>query len=259
MKIATYNVNSIRKRLPIVLEWLKRKNPAVLCLQETKVQDADFPLDAFAGSGYHVTFRGMKSYNGVAILSKIEPESVSYGFGTRHEHQDDPMRLMHVVIQGIPILNTYIPQGMSLDSPKYQYKLAWLTRLTQYFRKHLSPHKPVIWCGDMNVAPEPIDVHHPEKHLNHVCFHEDVRRAYERAKAWGFIDVYRSHYPKKQQFTFWGYQKPCALDANRGWRIDHILTTSALAQHCTRVAVDLKPRRADLPSDHTVLWAEFTV
>ncbi len=258
MKIATYNVNSIRKRLPIVLQWLTLNSPDVLCLQETKVQDPDFPLEAFANTGYHITFQGMKSYNGVAILSRTPPESVSTGFGDDEEHKDDPMRLMHVVIHGITILNTYVPQGASLDSPKYQYKLDWFRRLMQYFQCHLSRKKPVIWCGDMNVAPESIDVHHPEKHLKHVCFHETIRKAYYKTVAWGFIDVFRAHYPKKQQFTFWDYRQPPALEANRGWRIDHILATPCLAETCTKVAVDLSPRQAETPSDHTVLWAQFS-
>lgn len=258
MKIATFNVNSIRRRLPIVIDWLIKKKPDVLCLQETKVQDADFPLEAFAETGYHIAFRGMKSYNGVAILSRTLPEHVSSGFGDDEEHPDDPMRLMRVVIHGIPILNTYVPQGFSIDSPKYQYKLGWYRRLTHYFQQHLSPKKPAIWCGDMNVAPEPIDVHSPETHLKHVCFHADVRKAYEHTISWGFVDVFRAHYPKRQQFTFWDYRQPSALENNRGWRIDHILATPVLAQACTKVAVDLGPRKAENPSDHTVLWAEFS-
>ena len=258
MKIATYNVNSIRKRLPIVLDWLIQEKPDVLCLQETKVQDADFPLKAFAKTGYHIAFRGMKSYNGIAILSRTPPEKISSGFGDDEEHKDDPMRLMRVAIEGVSILNTYVPQGFSLDSPKYQYKLGWYRRLTQYFQRHFSQNEPTIWCGDMNVAPEAIDVHHPEKHLKHVCFHEDVRKAYDETVAWGFVDVFRAHYPKQQQFTFWDYRQPPALEANRGWRIDHILATPTLAKTCTKVAVDLEPRRAESPSDHTILWAEFS-
>ena len=177
MKIATFNVNSLRKRLPIVLDWLAQQKPDVLCLQETKVQDSEFPLLALAESGYDITYRGMKSYNGVAILSREKPEAVAYGFDDGGESED--ARLLRVVIKGIPIVNTYVPQGFEIDSPKYQYKLGWYDRLRKYFEKHLSPNKPAIWCGDMNVAPRPMDVHSPEKHLKHVCYHEDARRAYE--------------------------------------------------------------------------------
>ena len=203
-----------------------------------------------------MTFRGMKSYNGLAVLSRTSPEFVSSGF-ENSRNEEDHCRLLRVIVQGIPIINTYIPQGFSIDSPKYAYKLNWFRRLFGYFGKHLSQKKPAIWCGDMNVAPEPIDVHSPETHLKHVCFHEEARRAYKKTVSWGFVDVFRHRYPRRQQYTFWDYRQPSALEANRGWRIDHILATPVLAEQCTKVAVDLNPRRADTPSDHTVLWAEF--
>ena len=257
MKIATFNVNSIRKRLPLVLDWLERHKPDVLCLQETKVQDSDFPSLALASTSYHVTFRGGKSYNGVAVLSRTEPEAVSYGLDDGSSPDEE--RLIRVVVRGIPIINTYVPQGFELDSPKYAYKLNWFKRLRTYFQKHLSPTKPAIWCGDMNVAPTPIDVHSPEKHLKHVCYHEDARKAYQEAVSWGFVDVFRKLYPDRQQYTFWDYRKPSSLDANKGWRIDHILATPPLAEHCTKCDVDIEPRRDPNASDHTFLWAEFEI
>ena len=257
MKIATFNANSLRKRLPVVLDWLQQHRPDILCLQETKVQDQDFPAPAFGSSGYHLTFRGMKSYNGVAVLTRTPPEAVFYGLDDGKD--PDEARLLRVVVQGMPIINTYIPQGFEIDSPKYQYKLEWFTRLRRYFEKHLSPKKPAIWCGDMNVAPTPIDVHSPEKHLKHVCFHEDAKRAYQRTMSWGFIDVFRKLYPDRQQYTFWDYRAPSSLEANKGWRIDHILATAPLAEQCTKVEVDIEPRRAKEASDHTFLWAEFAV
>jgi exodeoxyribonuclease-3 len=256
-KIATFNVNSLRKRLPLVLDWLEQHRPDVLCLQETKVQDEDFPAMALTSTGYHVTFRGMKAYNGVAVLTRQPPEQVSYGLDDGGE--PDEARLIRVTYQGVPIINTYIPQGYLIDSPKYQYKLEWFTRLRRYFDKHLSPKKPAIWCGDMNVAPRPIDVHSPEKHLKHVCYHEDVRKAYAETVAWGFVDVFLKLYPDRQQYTFWDYRQPSSLDANKGWRIDHILATPPLAEKVAEVAVDLEPRRAKDPSDHTFLWAEFRI
>jgi exodeoxyribonuclease-3 len=164
-----------------------------------------------------------------------------------------------VVIKGIPIVNTYVPQGFRIDSPKYAYKLTWFQRLRAYFDKHLAPSKPAIWCGDVNVAPEPLDVHSPEKHLTHVCFHEDVRRAYKETVSWGFVDVFRKLYPDRLQYTFWDYRQPSSVKANKGWRIDHILATKPLADKCTTVEVDMRPRRAATASDHTVLWAEFTI
>lgn len=257
MKIATFNVNSLRKRLPIVLDWLERHQPDVLCLQETRVQDAEFPALALVSAGYHASFRGMKSYNGVAALTRTEPEAVFYGIDDGEE--PDEARLIRVIVRGIPIINTYIPQGFEIDSPKYEYKLKWFNRLRKYFDRHLSPKKPAIWCGDMNVAPEPIDVHSPETHLKHVCFHEEVRRAYQETVAWGFKDVFRMLYPDRPQFTFWDYRKPSSLEANKGWRLDHILATAPLTEKCTKVEVDIEPRRSKEASDHTFAWAEFAV
>ncbi|MEE8126824.1 MAG: exodeoxyribonuclease III [Nitrospirales bacterium] len=258
MKIATYNVNSIRKRIEILHKWIRRHKPDVLCLQETKVQDAEFPLQAFADLPYHINYCGEKSYNGVAIFSRAVPELVAFGFQDGAP-REDPTRLARVVVQGIPIINTYVPQGLAIDSPKYANKLAWFQRLKTYFSRFLSPRKPAIWCGDMNVAPDPIDVHSPEKHLKHVCFHEDARRAYGDTASWGFVDVFRHHFPDRQQFTFWDYRRPDALESNRGWRIDHIMVTPALLPHSQTVKVDVNPRKANTPSDHTILWADFSL
>lgn len=254
--IATYNVNSIRKRIDTVLAWLETHKPDVLCIQETKVQDEDFPLLALQPSGYHIAFRGMKAYNGVAIFSREKPESVAYGLDVGNGDPDE-FRIIRAVIRGIPIVNTYIPQGFEIDSPKYQYKLQWFKRLRKYFDRHLSSKKPAIWCGDMNVAPEPIDVHSPDKHLDHVCFHEGARKAYKDVVAWGFVDVYRKLHPDTQQFTFWDYRAPSSLEANKGWRIDHIMATPPLAEKCAKAGVDIEPRRQANSSDHTFLWAEF--
>lgn len=257
MKIATFNVNSVRKRLSTVTQWIQRHTPDVLCLQETKVQDSEFPLEALEATGYVITFCGMKGYNGVAVLTKTKPEFSSNGLD-KGPNADGP-RLLHVVVQGITIVNTYIPQGFQIDHPKYQYKLEWFARLRRYFSRHFSPDQPIIWCGDMNVAPLPMDVHHPEKHLAHVCYHQDARDAYQKTMSWGFEDVFRRLYPDRQQYTFWDYRKPDALQANRGWRIDHILSTKSLAKKCTAVEVDVNPRKEETPSDHTVLWAKFSI
>lgn len=257
MKIATYNVNSIRKRLEILRSWIRQHEPDVLCLQETKVQDSEFPCEAFADLPYVLNFCGEKSYNGVAVLTRNPPQHVRFGFHDGEE-PDDGTRLSYVVIQGIPILNTYVPQGYAIDSPKYQYKLAWFRRLKKLFSRDLSPHQPAVWCGDMNVAPEPIDVHSPEKHAKHVCFHHEARRAYQDAVSWGFVDVFRHHFPRRQQFTFWDYRRPDAVAANRGWRIDHIMVTKPLLSKSRIVKVDVAPRLADHPSDHTIMWAEFS-
>lgn len=258
MKIATYNVNSVRKRLEILRPWLRRHQPDVLCLQETKVQDSEFPREAFGDLPYVLNVCGQKSYNGVAVLTRTTPDLVQFGFQDGEE-PDEATRIAYVVVKGIPIITTYVPQGYAIDSPKYAYKLAWFRRLKRYFSRMLSPDRPAIWCGDMNVAPEPIDVHSPEKHLKHVCFHAEARLAYQDAVSWGFFDVFRHHFPKRQQFTFWDYRRPDAVAANRGWRIDHMMVTKPLLPKSQIVKVDVNPRKAENPSDHTVLWAEFSL
>lgn len=256
IKIATYNVNSIRIRIDTILAWLEIHKPDVLCIQETKCQDEAFPALVLQSTGYHLHYRGMKSYNGVAVLTREAPEAVFYGFDDQLPEIDDA-RLMRVVVNGLPIINTYVPNGYKVGTPQHKYKLNWYGRLKRYFAQHLSPDRPAIWCGDMNVAPGPLDVHSPEKHLRHVCFHESVRNAYADAVSWGFTDVFRYLYPDKQQFTFWDYLRPSSLESNKGWRLDHILATQPLAEKCKEVDVDLEPRRALRASDHTFLWANF--
>jgi exodeoxyribonuclease-3 len=200
----------------------------------------------------------MKSYNGVAVFTRERPDEVAYGFDDRLPEIDDA-RLMRVVVSGIPIINTYVPNGFKVGTPQHKYKLQWYTRLRRYFETHLSPEQRAIWCGDMNVAPQPIDVHSPEKHLRHVCFHESVREAYKEAVQWGWVDCFRHLYPDRQQFTFWDYLRPSSLDANKGWRLDHILATRPLVERCRECAVDVEPRRALRASDHTFVWSEFEV
>lgn len=256
MKVATFNVNSLRKRLPTVLNWLEQYKPDVMCLQETKVQDSEFPAEAIRDAGYHVSFRGIKSYNGVATLTRETPQQVIYGL--HNDADDEEARILQVVINGIPIINTYVPQGQSITSEKYTGKLLWFKRLQRYFETHLDPAKPAIWLGDLNVAPEPIDVYHPERRVNDVDFHIDARRAYKETCGWGFIDVFRQLYPDRVAYTYWDYFRK-AFEHNWGWRIDHILATAPLASLCHAVDIDLEPRKAAGASDHTVLWAEFSL
>jgi exodeoxyribonuclease-3 len=256
VKIATYNVNSIRIRVDAVLQWLQKHQPEVLCLQELKCQDEEFPHLALSASGYHIRFRGMKSYNGVAILSREEPRDVTFGFDDGLDDPDEA-RLMRAVVGGIPIVNTYVPNGFRIDTPKHEYKLRWYAWLRRYFERNLSADRPAVWCGDMNVAPEPLDVHSPEKHLRHVCFHESVRHAYKDTLAWGFVDVYRRLHPDTLMYTFWDYLRPSSVEKNKGWRIDHILATAPLAARCREADADIEPRREPRASDHTFMWADF--
>jgi exodeoxyribonuclease-3 len=254
MKIATYNVNSLRKRLPLVLAWLEQQKPDVMCLQETKVQDSEFPIDSFREAGYHATFRGMKAYNGVATLSRVVPDAVQHGFCEGADSED--VRILQTTIHGVTILNTYVPQGHSIKSDKYQYKLDWFRRMRQHLEDRFQPSDPVIWLGDLNVAPEPVDVYHPDRRVNDVDFHIDARNAFQEVVGWGFTDTFRQLHPDRIQYTYWDYFRN-AFQNNWGWRIDHILATAGLAAQCRQVDVDVEPRKAASASDHTVVWAEF--
>jgi exodeoxyribonuclease-3 len=258
LKAATFNANSIRTRLEQVLAWLGREAPDVLCLQETKVQDQDFTAEPFRAAGYHVVFRGQKAYAGVAIVSREEPQEVAFGLDDGGE--PDEARLIRAVIGGIPVVNTYVPQGRSPDSEHFQYKLEWLARLQALFERHYSPQKPLLWVGDFNVAPEPIDVHDPKRLKKHVDFHPEARAALERVKEWGFVDVFRLHHPDEpEQYTFWDYRVRNALERGLGWRVDHIWATESLARKSTGAWIDVEARRAERPSDHTFLVAEFAL
>ena len=254
MKVATYNVNSLRRRLPIVLDWLAQHQPDVMCLQETKVQDSEFPLAEIESAGYHATFRGMKSYNGVATLSRERPAQVSHGLHDGPDNED--VRILRTVVSSIAIVNTYVPQGYSIKSDKYQFKLKWFEHLRSYFEENLDPARPAILLGDLNVAPEPIDVYHTDRRVNDVDFHIDARNAYKETVNWGFVDVFRKLHPERVQYTYWDYFRN-AFKNNWGWRIDHILATAPLAALCREADVDVTPRQREGASDHTVVWAEF--
>jgi exodeoxyribonuclease-3 len=254
--IATLNVNSIRTRLEQVVEWLGRVRPDVLALQETKVQDADFPAEALIGAGYHVAFRGKKAHEGVALVTKSPPEGLSYGLDDGGE--PDEARLIHAVVDGVAIVNTYVPQGRAIDSPHFQYKLDWLRRVRAYLDRRYTPEDPVVWLGDLNVAPEEIDVYDPKRLAKDVDFHPLAREALSDVTSWGLVDVYRRMHPNEPgRYTYYDYRLPKALERNLGWRIDHIMATEPLAERCVRAWIDLEARAAPRPSDHTFLVAEF--
>lgn len=257
MKIATFNVNSVRSRMGILRDWLAANRPDVVCLQETKVVDADFPADPIREAGYQVVFRGEKSYNGVAILSLETPGDVR--FGLDDGGPEDATRLACATIGPLHVVNTYIPQGREIDHAMYRYKIEWFARLRNFFERHFTPRQAVVWLGDFNIAPTAQDIHNAEQQANHVCYHVDVRRAFEATMAWGFVDVFRKHHPEPGQYTFFDYRQKDAVTRNLGWRVDHIMATRSLAAKSAGASIDLKPRLAEKPSDHTVLTAEFDV
>jgi exodeoxyribonuclease-3 len=256
MRIASFNVNSLRARLPIVTAWLKTHQPDILAVQETKVQDKDFPGEPFDALQYHYAFKGQKSYNGVALFSLQPLHDITYGLD--NEPKDEP-RLISATINDITIVNTYVPQGYERDSDKFAYKLAWFERLRTYFQTHMTPSDPVIWVGDLNVAPEPEDVHDPKGLLGHVCFCPEVTEAFYNITRWGFVDLFRQHCLDPGHYTFWDYRGRNTLANNRGWRVDHILATKPLAAQCTACYIDRDPRCAERPSDHTPIISEFNV
>ncbi|MBU4201143.1 MAG: exodeoxyribonuclease III [Verrucomicrobia bacterium] len=257
MKIATFNVNSIRSRLDTVLAWLSRHQPDVLCLQETKVQDLDFPSRPIINAGYQVIFRGEKSYNGVALISKTKPTDIRFGLDDGAE--PDETRLVAAKVGSWVIVNTYVPQGRDIEHAMYQCKLKWFQRLHSWFSRHFTPKTPLVWVGDLNIAPEARDIHNAEEQANHVCYHQAARQAFADVVAWGFVDVFRKHHPESGQYSYFDYRTPNAVKRKMGWRVDHILATPVLAAKSTDAFIDLEPRLGPSPSDHTVMVADFKV
>lgn len=254
--IATYNVNSLRSRLHIVLPWLKEHRPDVLCMQETKVEDGKFPADEFRALGYHVIYKGAKQYNGVAVASLTAPEEFSCGMADGGPADDE--RLVRCVFSGIVVLNAYVPQGRDRESEQFAYKLEWFRRFHEFLKKSAAPEQNLVWCGDLNVAPEDIDVHAPQRLRGHVCFNPEVWEAFAAVKAWGLTDIFRKHHPNEAgQYTFYDYRVPGSVDRGLGWRIDHILATAPLAAKSLHCTIDLQPRLENKPSDHTILLAAF--
>ncbi len=255
-KIATYNVNSIRSRLHIVIPWLEKNRPDVFCMQETKVENDLFPAKEFGDAGYHVVYSGGRTYNGVAVASLAPPQDVIYGLDDGGPPDKD--RLIRGVFSGLPVLNAYVPQGHLREDPRFQYKLQWFDRFLAILETSYSSKKPLLCCGDLNVAREEIDVHNPKRLLGHVDFNPEVWEAFDLLKAWGFVDVFRKHHPGEAgQYSFFDYRVPKSVERGLGWRVDHVLATPVLAARSTHCFIDMEPRLAERTSDHTILVAEF--
>lgn len=255
IKIATFNANSLRSRLQIVLDWLNLEKPDVLAIQETKCQDHDFPKAAFEAAGWNVVFHGQKSYNGVAFVSKKPIHNV-----TKRLYPDDPeeqARFLTCEYEGIQLVNTYIPQGFLIDSPKYQYKLKYFRDLKTWFAKNIDKKNPALWMGDLNVAPTEIDLARPKQNQDHVCFHIDARNALKDTMNEFWTDLFRHQEPGEGHYTFWDYRQPQTLEKNLGWRIDFIMGTQPMIKRLHKIWIDKEPRRLEKPSDHTFLIAQF--
>ncbi len=257
-RLATFNVNSVRARMPLLLEWLAANTPDAICLQETKVTDPDFPAATIAAAGYDSAYFGQKSYNGVAILSRHGFDNISKGLRDGIE-ETEQARLIEATIRGITIVNTYIPQGEAPGTPKFDFKMQWYKRVETYFDTYHANTGLLAWCGDFNVAPDAIDVYAPDKLDGQCGFHPEERAAAAHLISRGFTDVFRTHNPGPGHYTFWDYRSRGGLARNSGWRIDHIWATSALAALSKNSWVDIDSRRAEKSSDHAVLVAEFDI
>jgi exodeoxyribonuclease-3 len=255
MKIATFNANSIRARLPIVTDWIEKEEPDVLFVQETKVQDKDFPQTAFHEMGYHVVCRGQKSYNGVATITK-------YPLGAVWDHltggEDEEARFLSVELNHIPMINVYAPQGFAPGTEKFDYKIKWLRDLLTYLKGHFDPGGPLLIAGDFNVALGSIDVYDPDGLRGEVGFHPKEQEIMEEILSWGLVDIFRKHRSEGGHYTFWDYRIPNAFRRGLGWRIDYILSTVSLAECSFDCWIDTEPRLLKKPSDHTFLVAQFS-
>lgn len=256
-KMATFNVNGIRARLPIVLDWLQKEAPDVLCLQEIKCQEKGFPFKAFEAAGYQAAVRGQKSFNGVALLFRDAPEEIRSETG--RDVIDREARFLAALMNGVWVVNTYVPQGRSPDDPAFQFKLSFLKELKSWFENHFDPGDRLIWTGDINVAPEPLDVFDPKRLEGEVGFHPEERAVLADVTAWGLEDVFRKIHPEVRQFTFWDYRLPKSFERNLGWRLDHVFATRVLAEAAVDCGVDVEPRGREKPSDHTPVWAVFNL
>jgi exodeoxyribonuclease-3 len=255
MKLATWNVNSIRARVDRVVAWLADKRPDVLCMQEIKVEEEQFPREAFAAAGYSLVLHCQKTYNGVAIASRAPATDVVRGLDDGIE--DAQARLITATVEGVRIASVYVPNGQVVGSDKYEYKLQWMERLRAWLGKHgdrSAAAQPLALCGDFNVAPEEKDVHDPPAWANETLFHIDARKALERVRAWGLVDLLRLHHPEPGLYSWWDYRM-LGFAKNRGLRIDHIFGSEPLARRCSDCFIDREARKGKAPSDHAPVIA----
>lgn len=255
MRIATFNVNSIRARMPVLDRWLRESQPDVVALQETKVEDASFPFAELEELGYGVEFHGQQKYNGVAILSKLPIEDAVCGILEEGAPRD--CRLLAATVGGVRIFNSYVPNGTSVGSEKFFYKLEWLRRFRRLCDQ-FSPSDPMLWLGDVNIAPTPDDVFEPERKLGRIGHHPDEFVALGEAVDWGWTDVFRTQVQGPGHYTFWEYRIPKAFERNLGWRIDHIYASPGLLPRCGLVTIEREPRTWERPSDHVPVSIEIT-
>ncbi|NCS64840.1 MAG: exodeoxyribonuclease III [Hydrogenophilales bacterium CG03_land_8_20_14_0_80_62_28] len=253
MKLATWNVNSLKVRLPHLLDWLAAESPDVVCLQETKLTNDNFPVDELKQAGYRAAFSGQKTYNGVAILSRVEPTDMLMAIPA---FPDEQKRVLAATVDGTRIICLYIPNGQSVDSDKYQYKLAWLDALQAWLKAELAVYPRLAVLGDFNIAPEDRDVHDPAAWAGHVLCSEPERAHFHDLLGLGLKDAFRLFEQDDKRFSWWDYRQ-AGFRRNRGLRIDHILLSAPLAAACKGCRIDTAPRAWERPSDHAPVSAEI--
>ncbi|HTH94669.1 MAG TPA: exodeoxyribonuclease III [Rhodocyclaceae bacterium] len=253
MKIAAWNVNSLKVRLPHLLDWLAAQNPDVVCLQETKTEDKGFPFAALEAAGYTAIHNGQKTYNGVAILSRHPLEAVHRDIP---DFDDPQKRIIAATVNGVRIVCAYMPNGSEVGSEKYEYKLRWFKALTDWLREELKQWPQLALLGDYNIAPEDRDVHDPAAWAGKILCSEPERAAFKALLDLGLSDSFRLFDQPEKSFSWWDYRM-MGFRRNLGLRIDHILLSSALADTCVSSTVDKVPRKLERPSDHAPVVAEL--
>ncbi|HLL55607.1 MAG TPA: exodeoxyribonuclease III [Myxococcaceae bacterium] len=256
MKIATWNINSIRARQERLFAWLAAAQPDIVCLQELKCLDKEFPADALRDLGYHSASHGQKTYNGVAILAKTEITDVVRGLSDGVE--DTHARLIAGTVDGIRVFSAYAPNGQEVGSEAYQYKLEWYGRLRKYLDTRHKPTEKLVLGGDWNVAPEDIDVHDPKAWEGQTLFSLPERKALQHLRDFGLVDTWRTIHPEDSKFSWWDYRM-LSFPKNKGLRIDHVFATAPLAKKCVAAEIDREARKGKQPSDHAPVWADFKV
>lgn len=251
MKLATWNVNSLKVRLPHLLQWLEENPVDVLCLQETKLTDDKFPLAEINAAGYHAVFTGQKTYNGVAILSRHPIQDV---VKNNPRFADEQQRIIAATIEGMRIICAYVPNGQMVDSDKYVYKMSWLTSLREWLSEELRTHEQLAILGDYNIAPEDRDVHDPVAWAGQIHCSDRERAALASLVELGLCDSFRLFEQPEKSYSWWDYRQ-LAFRRNRGLRIDHILLSPQLAKRCVACTIDRNPRTWEQPSDHTPVVA----
>ncbi len=255
MKIASWNVNSLKVRLPHLLDWLAEAQPDVVCLQELKLEDQNFPRAEIEAAGYHAAFAGQKTYNGVALLAKAPIGEVTVG---NPLFADEQKRLISGTVDGIRVVCAYMPNGQEVGCDKYDYKLRWLAALADWLSSELQAYPRLALCGDYNIAPDERDVHDPQRWQDCILVSEPERAAFRRFIDLGLADSFRLFEQPEKTFSWWDYRM-LGFQKNQGLRIDHILLSAPLAAQCSAAGIDRAPRKRERPSDHAPVWASLTV